>query len=492
MHISSLPSAFGIGDLGPESFRFADLLAHGKQHYWSILPLSPTRLEEGNSPYQTSSAFAGNPLLISPEKLVENQLLPKDALGEAAKPGTRVDYELIYAQKDRMLAKAYANFKSLNCKISDSPFSFDAFVSENEGWLPDYALYTALRNKSGEPWYSWPVSLRKRDSQAIARKESTLNVEVEREKFSQYLFFSQFLSLKAYCKTRQVSIMGDMPFYIAYDSADVWVHPELFSLNSQGKPKFVGGVPPDYFSASGQLWGNPVYNWRRMEQNDFEWWINRISHSLKLYAKLRLDHFRGFVAYWQVPAREKTAKKGRWVKTPSQAFFKTLKNAFPSLPFIAEDLGYIDKPVIDAIKQLGIPGMRVLLFGFDGSPDNPNFLKNHTRNSVVYTGTHDTNTARGWFTKEASAKEKQNLFRLIGRKVLVKEVSCELVELALASVAELSIVPFQDVLALGAEARMNNPSNTMHNWEWRAAANQLATKTMDKIANAAVFYNRAV
>ena len=305
---------------------------------------------------------------------------------------------------------------------------------------------------------------------------------MEREKFAQYLFFNQWHTLKNYCHKRQVSVVGDMPFYVAYDSADVWVHPELFELNTRGQPRFVGGVPPDYFSATGQLWGNPVYNWKKMAETGFEWWIDRIRHNLTLYDTLRLDHFRGFIAYWQVPAQAKTAQAGRWVKTPSTAFFKETQKAFPSLPFIAEDLGYIDEPVLQAIARLGIPGMKVLLFGFDGSEGNPHLPKNHTECSVVYTGTHDTNTAKGWFNDEASAKEKRKVCKAIGKHVSTREVGFELAKLALASKSRWCVVPLQDVLGLGSNARMNNPSNPVATGRGGLQANSWRTARWLRLA----------
>ena len=371
LHITSLPSAFGIGDLGPESYRFADLLAAYKQRYWSILPLSPTRLEDGNSPYQTSSAFAGNPLLISPELLVEDGFLPEQSTKTSEKPSDSVDFKLVYPLKEAFIQIAYATFKKTGLQASE----FEAFCDQNAKWLDDYALYVVLRQKAGKPWQEWLPSLRQREPKTLARKQQLLAQDIEETKFAQYLFFSQWRRLKEHCQKRGIKIIGDIPFYVAHDSADVWVHPELFSLHGNGKARYVGGVPPDYFSATGQLWGNPVYNWERHKETGFEWWMDRIRHNLMLCDMLRLDHFRGFVAYWQVSAIAKTAVRGRWVKTPSDAFFKVLKGAFPSLPFIAEDLGYIDKPVEDAIKELGIPGMRVILFGLDGAKDNPTFPK---------------------------------------------------------------------------------------------------------------------
>lgn len=481
-----MPSTFGIGDLGPESYRFADLLATHKQQYWSILPLSPTRLEDENSPYQTSSAFAGNPLLISPELLVKDGLLPKQSQKRLEKPSHAVDFTLVYPLKNAFIKIAYANFKKFGLQASD----FEEFCTNNQTWLEDYALYVALRQKIGKPWYEWLPSLRRRDQKTLARKQQLLAKEINETKFAQFLFFSQWRRLKEHCQKRGIEIIGDIPFYVAHDSADIWIHPELFQLHSNGKALYVGGVPPDYFSTAGQLWGNPIYNWEKHKASGFEWWIHRIRHNLMLCDELRLDHFRGFIAYWQVYALAKTAFRGRWVKTPSKAFFEALKGEFPSLPFIAEDLGYIDKPVEDTLKTLRIPGMRVILFGLDGAKDNPHFPINHIENSAVYTGTHDTNTAKGWFTTEASEKEKANLFNIVGKKVDEIDVSSEVIKLALSSVAGLSIVPLQDVLGLGAEARMNNPSNPSGNWRWRVTPHQLASDKFTKLCDLTVNYLR--
>ncbi len=483
LHVTSLPSAYGIGDLGPESYKFVELLARSKQHYWSILPLSPIRLEDGNSPYQTSSTFAGNKLLISPEKLAEDDLLGEEYLRKTIKSTNEVNFEKVYKLKDTIIERAYKKYNETKS------FHFDDFLSENK-WLDNYALYTALRKKSGRPWYKWPLSLRKREPQTIAKKSKDLKDEIDKEKFAQFLFFSQWFELKEFCGACQVKIMGDLPFYVAYDSADVWVHPELFNLDASGKPKFVGGVPPDYFSETGQLWGNPVYNWKKMEETGFEWWIERISHNLKLYDKLRLDHFRGFIAYWQVKAGAKTAKKGQWVAVPTEAFFEKVKHSFPKLPFIAEDLGVIGSDVVEAIERLGIPGMRVLLFAFDGSQGNPHLPVNHLENSLVFTGTHDTNTVKGWFVNDATSEEKKNLFNVIDRKASANKVSSEFIKLALSSVAKLSILPLQDVLSLGSEARMNNPSRALGNWKWRVTPKQLASKRFNKLREWTIDYNR--
>lgn len=486
LHVSSLPSVFGIGDLGPESYRFAELLTGQRQHYWSILPLTPTRVSDGNSPYQTSSAFAGNPLLVSPELLSEDGFLSKQVVKVVRENDSRVDFQTVTEQKTAILKQAYDEFK----KSSLQQTAFDAFCSKNNLWLEDYALYAAIRQKTGKPWYMWLPSIRQREPNALKQKRQQLAEAIEQDKFSQYQFFSQWSRLKSHCHSLGVQIVGDMPFYVAHDSADVWVHPELFSLHSNGKSRTVGGVPPDYFSATGQLWGNPTYNWQRHQETGFQWWIERIRHNLQLCDRLRLDHFRGFVAYWQVAAVAKTALNGRWVKTPSNSFFAALKQAIPSLPLIAEDLGYIDQPVKDALKALKIPGMRVILFGLDGSKDNPHTPSNHVENSVVYTGTHDTNTAQGWFATEASAKEKANLTNLIGKKVEASEVSFEVVKLALSSISDLCLIPIQDVLGLGAEARMNNPSKPLGNWTWRVTKQQLVSRKLSELGELTSNYLR--
>jgi 4-alpha-glucanotransferase len=487
LHITSLPSAFGIGDLGPQSYHFADLLVANKQGCWSILPLTPTRQADGNSPYQTSSAFAGNPLLVSPERLFEEGLLPRKPDPPKVTLANRVDYAASYKYKAVILNQAYVTYQKTKAGASD----FEAFCTKNRDWLNDYALYNALRNSLDVPWQFWPTNLRKRDSAALQRKHDSLKDAVEQEKFAQFLFFRQWSSLKTYCHKLGIRIVGDMPFYVAHDSADVWSHPQLFNLYGNGKPRYVGGVPPDYFSTTGQLWGNPVYDWQKLEATGFEWWINRIRHNLALFDVLRLDHFRGFVAYWQVGGRARTALHGHWVKTPSEAFFGALKTAFPSMPFIAEDLGYIDAPVREAIRRWRLPGMKVLLFAFDGDPKNLHLPKNHPQNAVVYTGTHDTNTARGWYCQEASNKEKNNLNMAVAHKVTEKDVSGELVRLALASRADLCILPLQDVLGLGGQARMNHPSHALHNWEWRVTFAHLKSPRLADLAALTVECNRA-
>lgn len=491
VHITSLPSLFGIGDLGPQSHQFVELLAKLKQRYWSILPVNPTRLEYGNSPYKNASTFAGNTLLISPEQLTEDGLLPKEYTQRMqVQPSSNVDYPAVKVAKKAMLNEAYSNFKRAG-KPTLGTRSFELFCLEEEEWLEDFALYESLRAQSGEPWFLWPKPLRDRDPLGIVNKIELLKDQIEKQKFEQYIFFNQWFTFRDYAAKTGVKIIGDMPFYVGYDSADMWSNPQLFKLDKNKKPQYVGGVPPDYFSSTGQLWGDPVYNWRTLQKTCFNWWINRINNKLRLYDVLRLDHFRGFIAYWQVPAGEKTARNGQWIRAPTKSFFDAVQGAFPSMPFIAEDLGSITKNVYDVISQLQLPGMRVLIFAFNGSQSNPHLPDNYTQNTVVYTGTHDTNTVKGWFVEETTTKIKQQISSYIGRQVSKDNISIELIKLALSSRANLSIIPLQDVLGLGAEARMNHPAKQTGNWVWRVTSQQLTSKKLEKIGELTTEFNRS-
>jgi 4-alpha-glucanotransferase len=329
LHITSLPSNYGIGDLGPESYQFAELLSRCKQRYWSILPLNPTTIKRENSPYVTESVFAGNTLIISPDMLAQEGFIHKDYLKPKKHlPKQKVNYREAQTIKKAVLKKAYRNYKTNSNRREDD---FNDFCSQEDDWLEDYAFYKALRNKSRKPWYSWPDLLRNREPKTLAQKTKSLSEAIQYEKFAQYIFYKQWNSLRDYSKHKEVRIIGDLPFYLDYDSADVWSHPELYELDLQKKPRYVSGVPPDYFSKTGQLWGNPIYNWKKHEETCFEWWIKRIKHNLRFCDALRLDHFRGFIAYWQVPAFAKTAEKGMWIETP-KSFLQTLKKNFPSLP----------------------------------------------------------------------------------------------------------------------------------------------------------------
>ena len=475
MSVTSLPSDFGVGDLGPSALRFADLLSESKQSYWQVLPVTPTG--QGNSPYNPTSAFAGNTLLISPDVLEGEKLLPElPRAGHGSLPSHRASFGDAIALKDEMIRKAHQRFKE-----GSHQGEFEEFCLENSSWLESYSLYVALKEERGQPWYLWPKGLRDGKPDELAEKRIKLKDVVDREKFAQFEFFKQWHSLREYCANLGIGLVGDLSYYVAGDSADVWSNREIFKVDREGRPTFVGGVPPDYFSETGQLWGNPVYDWDRLKTQGFGWWTQRIQQTLKLFDVTRLDHFRGFVAYWEVPGNAKTAVSGKWVAAPWEAFFETVRSRFPSMPFVAEDLGVITPDVRTVMRRFDLPGMDVLLFAFDSGPDNPYLPENHLPNSVVYTGTHDTNTVRGWFTDEASPKQKKSLFEYVGRKLSEEEASWEFIRLALNSAASLSIIPTQDVLSLGSSARMNRPSSAEGNWEWRATSEQLASHAFRRL-----------
>lgn len=478
LHITSLPSDYGIGDLGPWSHRFVKLLSKANQHVWSILPITATSLNHGNAPYQPTSAFAGNTLLLSPELLFQDGLISKETLETLKQPFGRACFREVTGLKSRMIEQAY----SISKKEKTYFGCFEKFCSENYSWLDDYALFKALEDSSGAPWYKWPNPLRDREEEALAQKKGAHKESLNKEKFAQFLFSMQWQSLKQYCGTQNIQIYGDLPFYMNYDSADVWAHQELFKLDNQKNPAFLSGVPPDYFSKDGQLWSNPIYNWPEMKKTGFGWWINRIRRNLAHCDLLRFDHFRGFTAYWQVPASSKTAKNGRWIRAPSKRFFETLKTQFPNLPFIAEDLGSITDSVRKNLRLFGIPSMRVLLFAWGGSKDNPHLPSNYPEDSVAYTGTHDTNTVKGWFTEEASAESKKQASQYINCPLTEDNVSYEFNKLALSSKSNLCIIPLQDLLALGSKARMNHPGKLAGNWDWRISSQQLETINLGQLS----------
>lgn len=478
LHVTSLPSKFGVGDLGPQAYDFVNRLADSGQTYWQILPLTPTDARSGNSPYNSNSLFAGNFVLISPELLAKDGMIDTDLVKELSyHTASRVNYEAIAALKHRLIEKSYTKFKENKVQS----FEFEDFCSENSYWLDDYSLYKAISREIGTPWHLWPLSLRDREDQALEDKGRSISDLIEFEKFIQFVFFKQWGLLRAYCRAKGLKIIGDLPFYVNHDSADVWANSETFKLDANKKPRFVGGVPPDYFSATGQLWGNPVYDWTQLSTTKFELLFQRMEHYLRLYDIVRLDHFRGFLAYWEVPAREKTAVNGKWVQTTSEEFFDALQKRFPTLPFIAEDLGVITPDVREVMDKLEIPGMQVLLFAFSGSSDNYHLPHNYKQNSAVYTGTHDTNTAKGWFMDEANHSEKTMLFRYVGRELSEKDVSWEMIKLAMMSSSDECIIPVQDILSLGAEARMNNPAKPANNWEWKLTTTQLAIDNFTKL-----------
>jgi 4-alpha-glucanotransferase len=462
LHPTSLPSRFGIGDLGPEAYKFADFLVEAGQTLWQVLPLGPTGY--GDSPYAAYSAFAGNTLLISPERLVDDGLLDQDALAET--PVGPVDYGFAYDLKDKLLARAYQNFQ--NTDNTDLRSEFAAFSREQAQWLDDYALFRALKDEhGGVAWTEWDP---------IPGARERLDSQIEAYKFSQFLFFRQWSALRSYCHDRGIKIIGDFPIFVAHDSADVWINPEQFKLDAKGKPLVVAGVPPDYFSSTGQLWGNPLYNWERMQADGFKWWIQRVRAIFAMVDIARVDHFRGFAACWEIPAGDNTAERGEWVNAPGRELFNSIRQALGELPIIAEDLGVIT-PDVNALRdELGFPGMRVLQFGFGGDPkQSVDLPHNYVRNVVAYTGTHDNDTAVGWFQsvagegsmRTATQIDEQRQFCLQYLNTTGDGIHWDFIRAVWASVADRAIAPLQDVLGLRSEARMNLPNSKTGNWSWR-------------------------
>lgn len=490
LHITSLPAPYGIGDLGPEAYRFADALAAAGQGLWQVLPLNPVSPACGNSPYCSVSAFAGNPLLISPELLVEEGLLEPSELAEAPHfEEQRVDYEAVAAYKYHLFRSAAEKF----IRNGRQGYEFERFCEENSYWLEDHALFVSLKEyHQGRPWVEWAVELRDREPVGLAEWKNRLSDRMFFEQLLQYLFFKQWLALKSYCNCLDIQIIGDMPIYVSYDSFDVWSNPWIFKLDEAKKPLLVAGVPPDYFSATGQLWGNPVYNWNFLQDTHYAWWVQRLGHNLELFDILRLDHFRGFIGYWEVPGAEQTAVNGRWAEAPAKELFDTFLQRFPYLPVIAEDLGTITPDVKEVLAAYAFPGMKVLLFAFgDDLAKNPYVPHNLVRNSVVYTGTHDNNTIRGWFNREAKPQDKARLFQYLGHTVGEDQIHWALIRLALMSVANTAMIPFQDVLGLGEEARMNQPAVAQGNWEWRLTRAQMASPALESLSEMTRIFGRA-
>lgn len=466
LHISCLPSEFGIGDLGPWAYQFIDFLSETKQHLWQILPLSPTDPICGNSPYSSSSAFAANTLLISPRLLAEDGLLTSDDLN--ARPAFSdacVDYEAVIVYKKKLFDQAYGCFKTRKIFAEE----FETFCSENAFWLDDYAFFEVIKESlHGRIWADWPPELRDRKKEALADIGRRFGDQLTKIKFLQFVFSRQWRQLRAYARQKRIQLIGDIPIYVNHDSVDVWKQPEIFKLNEEGKPLMVAGVPPDYFSPTGQRWGNPVYDWENLKTGRYAWWIRRIKHNLTLYDVLRIDHFRGFVQYWEIPGHEPLATKGQWSSVPTQDFFATLRESLGYLPFIAEDLGIITEDVRELMNEEGFPGMKILVFAFNGDlKDHPYLPHNYKTGCVVYTGTHDNNTVQGWFQKEASVKEKENFAQYCGGSVKPSEVHWKFIELAMMSKANMVVFPMQDVLGLAEQARLNVPATVSGNWRWR-------------------------
>jgi len=489
LHITSLPSPFGIGDLGPWAYRFADFLAEAKQSFWHILSLNATGA--GMSPYHCISAFAGNVFFISPEAMAEDGYLREgDLIPHPKFPGKKISYPAVYRHKERLFRAAYDRFKK---RSRQKKQAFLNFTDEHSSWLDDFALFKALKSHFNfKPWSEWPEGVRKRQPRSIGMLRRRLAEKIEMEKFLQFIFFRQWSSLHNYCRGKGIQIIGDMPIYLNLESADLWLHPEIFKLDDAGKPEAVAGVPPDYFSPTGQLWGNPVYRWNVLKERGYDWWIIRMTHLLGLVDQVRIDHFRGLVAYWEIPVGEDSAVNGSWIEAPAVDFFNCLIKKICCLPLIAEDLGVITADVREVMLRFGLTGMKILQFAFgEDLPLNPYAPHNFIQNSIAYTGTHDNNTIRGWFDHELGRKGRARLFRYLGRRVSRDQVSWELIRLAMMSVADTAIIPFQDILGLGEGARMNRPATTRGNWRWRMLPTQLKPKITKRLREFTEIYGRA-
>src|SRR5256886_10735304 len=492
LHPTSLPGRFGIGDLGDEAYRFADFLVASGQSLWQVLPLGPTGY--GDSPCACYSPFAGNALLISPARLSEAGLLEKNKLAEVSSvPSDRVDFARAHEIKDAVLGAAFAEFQ----RTTDTEFrrAFETFAAQNASWLDDYALFRSLKTAhAGAAWYEWEQPLVRRTPAALDRAREELHDEIEAQKFYQFLFFKQWLDLKTYCNRPGVKMVRDGPILVAHDSAAVWTNPDQFKLNPDGTPIVVAGVPPDYFSKTGQYWGNPIFNWERMLADGFKWWIERVRATLQMVDIARIDHFRGFAAGWEIPGGDTTAERGRWAEAPGRELFTAIRNALGELPIIAEDLGVITPDVENLRDDFGFPGMRILQFGFSSDTRNIDLPHNYHHNVAVYTGTHDNDTTVGWFNSVAGAGSTRNATQIEGEREFCirylqtdgKEIHWDFMRAVFASVANTAIVPMQDLLGLGTEARMNLPNSTSGNWLCRLKATSLPAnlgKTLKDLSN---------
>jgi 4-alpha-glucanotransferase len=513
LHPTSLPGPYGAGDLGPEAFSFLEFLVAAGQTIWQVLPLNPTGYAD--SPYQCFSAFAGNPLLISLDRLAERGLLSADDLADVpALPTTSIDYGAVIAFRFAKLRKAAARFFAevdggLDC--GDPTFAkggrmwatlrpeFEQFCTEQAGWLGDYALFMAAKDAhDGIAWTGWEPALAAREPEALARWSERLAGEIAAYKFWQFEFFRQWGALREACHQRGIRIMGDLPIYVAHDSADVWTAPKLFWLDERGNPLKVSGVPPDYFSATGQLWGNPTYRWDRLRKDGFRWWIERVRGVMRLFDMVRIDHFRGFEAYFEIPAGETTAVHGVWIKGPGVELFEALEREFGALPIVAENLGVIT-PEVEAIrKRFDFPGMALLQFAFGNDPQGPSFRPhNYERNLVAYTGGHDNDTTVGWWTSgiadsTRSEEDVQRERAFAGKYLNMRgeEIQWAMIRALMASVADTVLIPMQDVLGLGSQARMNRPGRMDGNWRWRYERGELRPEMAQRLRVLTELYER--
>ncbi len=486
LHPTSLPGPYGIGTIGKAAREFIDFLVKAKQQYWQILPLGPTGFAD--SPYQCYSAFAGNPNLIDFDLLITEGLLSQADL--AAFPDTGdgpVQFDLVQNARKPLLVKAFRTFNETADQLSRTRYR--NFIKEEYRWLNDYALFRAIKDHfNGLPWYQWEEKARKRDPETIRQLQSDLHDQIEFYKFTQHLFFRQWNQIRNYARKKKISIIGDIPLYISLDSSDAWANPGLFEFDEEGLPIRVGGVPPDYFSETGQLWGNPLYRWTVNKKEVYDWWVDRIRTNLAMADIIRIDHFRGFAAYWAVPYSEKTAINGKWIPGPGKEFFDVMKQEIGALPIIAEDLGVITPDVEELRDGFAFPGMKILQFAFDSAEANDYLPHNYTRNYIVYTGTHDNDTVKGWFEKASSADKKMALQYMNTKG---QEIHWDFIRLAWSSVADTAIVPMQDLLGLDTTGRMNLPGTTVNNWLWRANAHDFTPMLAEKLAEITLLFGRA-
>lgn len=480
LHVTSLPSPYGVGDLGPEATSFVDFLEQAQQSVWQMLPLNMSTADTGFSPYNCLSAYAGNPLLISPQGLYQQGWLDKmDTLQSGTGPTDRIHYSRAYAAKRRLLKRAFVRFQQRG-----EHEDYARFREQHEHWLNDFCLFLALKERLGSrPWCFWPKGLRDRQVRALKEARGELQAELDFICFCQYVFYQQYDELRHYAHGAGIQLVGDIPIYVAFDSADVWTHPRLFKLAPNKRPLFKAGVPPDYFSRTGQLWGNPVYDWNNHRKEDYAWFLDRLAHNLALFDTVRIDHFRGLVDFWQVPARHQTAVRGQWIPGPGEDLFHRLFKRLPFAQIFAEDLGYITPHVRELMQKFELPGMAVLQFGFDGDPRaNIHCPHNLSPQTIVYTGTHDNNTTRGWFTRDLDKKQQHAVSDYLGYKATATSVTRGLIRLAFQSTAHVAVVPMQDLLNLGPEARMNVPAKARGNWRWRMRNQATSTKLTDDLA----------
>mgnify|MGYP000881820131 FL=1 len=486
-HPTSLPGKYGIGTLGKEAYAFIDFLKKSRQKLWQIFPLGPTGY--GDSPYQSFSSFAGNPYLIDFDLLIEAHLLSEEDLRDVFFGDNEeyIDYGAIYNQKYPLLRRAYENFKSSdNHEMREN---LEHFKRENASWLNDYSLYISLKNHfNGLPWNEWAHDIKNREHGAMEHYRNELADDIEYHNFIQFLFFKQWGDVKRYANENGIKIIGDIPIFVAADSSDAWANPEIFLFDEERKPVKVAGVPPDYFSATGQLWGNPLYNWQKLKETNYSWWVERVRANLSTCDIIRIDHFRGFEAYWAVPYGDDTAINGQWEPGPGIDLFNAIKSQLGELPIIAEDLGLMTQGVIDLREATGFPGMKILGFAFDSGEENDYLPHTYTKNCVVYTGTHDNDTLIGWFQK---AKEEDRQF---ARDYLNSrsddEIHWDAIRGAWSSVANMAISPVQDFLGLGSEARINTPGVAAGNWQWRLKHGVLTDELAERIAKLTKVYSR--